>query len=330
MAVIGISAAYLLYKSLMGLGQFGLTLIVGQGGHAMLGSTTVEGGTMVIEPYPAGNVVVIKAVPDSGYYVNSWDVDSTTVAGTELEYALWMNDDHVVELTFTTTPPPPPVNPPALINCLTAPLPGEYVTIQQRYEGWWEQTEVKWRVFDVSPVDEYGGPWHFSLIPIEFQAVDWYNNPAVGYGFDIWTSGEGPDIANGLLSIGSSFHQSSSKKRVVSDSEGKIRVGIGYVNLNPNVSFAGRCYVLRNWFPASTTSHCLSIGDSILISPIGMTYEEYGVSLPTCPSTDYGPDREYFTTIPSYLSIQYKDNTAVKSGCGLTATFSLKHTGRLI
>lgn len=105
-------AAYAGYKYLLpllggGRGGFLLQLLPGTGGKTNPASS--PSGIME----PAGTVVTITAIPDSGYTIGQWILDGQD-AGTSPSLTVTMNMDHTVIVTFWQGGQPPPSAPYAI------------------------------------------------------------------------------------------------------------------------------------------------------------------------------------------------------------------------
>jgi uncharacterized repeat protein (TIGR02543 family) len=77
--------------------------------------SATDGGTTEPSPssytYPAGTTVTVKAIPNSGYTFNHWELDGANVGPTN-PITITMDSNHNLHAVFSAAPTPPPTPPP--------------------------------------------------------------------------------------------------------------------------------------------------------------------------------------------------------------------------
>lgn len=321
-ASIGLGAA-LLYRSVSGLNKAVLEIVIEGSG----GSTNPAPG---VYEKVIGTVHTIEAIPDSGYFVKKWTVDGMS-AGTGKSISIWMNESHVIVVSFSTNPPPPPDYPPVALECLDAPS----ISLKQYYEGiWWIEGGNRTFYCVAVPIYDFnflGIPENVFLAPtVKFKATDVNGNPTADVPIEVWTTPI--DVIPAAFYISNSLHMAQNPIMAFTDSEGIIEVPVSYRHHEVANFAKSRCYLLRNWVnPLNpTTVDCVYPGFTTQADrPLGCWYQEFGVSYNAeCPyATQFGPEYEIETVpMPHALSARIKD-TSIASSCALTGWFGLMHTG---
>ncbi len=188
-----------------------------------------EGGTTDPAPSPSGifkqpgEVVTIRAIPNSGYTIGTWILDGAEI-GPQDSIQVTMNMDHYVVVTFWEGGQPPVSYPVAITNM-------DSVTVWGRFGGIVELGFLNTITnVIVTPVDRSDTPYKMSEWPMRFKVVDSAGRGVPDVPVDLWVDLV-PDNSKykGYLSLNMGLHTSGSRLRLTSDQNGIVTVNIGYM-----------------------------------------------------------------------------------------------------
>jgi hypothetical protein len=206
-----------------------LSKVSGTGEGYLLQIQASEGGTTEPAPTPSGifkkpgEIVTIKAKPNSGYTVGTWILDGAEI-GQQDSIQVTMNMDHYVVVTFWEGGQPPASYPVAITNLNT-------VTAWGRFGGIVELGLLN-TVSNVvvSPINLSDTPGSMSEYPMKFKVVDSAGRGVPNVPVDLWVDMV-PDNSKykGYLALNMALYTSGNRLRLTTDENGIVTVNIGYM-----------------------------------------------------------------------------------------------------